>query len=112
MTTRYTLPDPQSLVQDVAAVELDMDMAMTEDEKRSLQEAMAGKAWRTLRIAARNKLSMFDQLEDGKKLQNLFEQPSGGDTRDEAAAGMQDSGVGASVAEKAEDLQDRRHLTS
>jgi len=111
MRTRYTLPEPQSLVQDVAAVELDMEMAMTEDEKRSLQETMAGKTWRTLRIAARNKLSMFDQLGDGKKLHDLFQQPSGGYTRDEAAAGMPDSGLGDSVTEKVEDLQERKDHT-
>lgn len=47
-----------------------MDFA-TEEEKPALLAAKASNTWKTLRIAARTKLSFFDKVNDGKNLEYL-----------------------------------------
>lgn len=79
---RYVVPSAESFAEAVAGIELDMDLAMTEQEKENLGEAKTSKTWRALRIASKDKLSLFDRIEDGKSLERLF-QP---DTVDETAA--------------------------
>ncbi|OCL07779.1 hypothetical protein AOQ84DRAFT_319438 [Glonium stellatum] len=78
---RYVVPSAESFAEAVAGIELDMEMAMAEEEKENLGEAKTSKTWRALRIASKDKLSLFDRIEDGKSLERLF-QP---DTVDEAA---------------------------
>lgn len=47
-------------------------MAVTDEEKATLEEARASKTWRMLRLAARDKLSHFDRIDDGRALGALF----------------------------------------
>ena len=48
-------------------------MAKTEEEKQEATDARASKLWRTLRIASKSKLNLFDKIDDGNNLQALFQ---------------------------------------
>lgn len=52
-------------------------MATTEEEKQLLANARASKLWRTLRIASKSKLNLFDRIDDGHNLQALFGDENG-----------------------------------
>jgi THO complex subunit 1 len=67
---RFSLPKAETLIQQLAEVELDLEMA-TEEEKRPLQESKATKTWKTLRIASRSNLSGFDKVQNGTGLDGL-----------------------------------------
>ncbi|KAK5168593.1 hypothetical protein LTR04_006229 [Oleoguttula sp. CCFEE 6159] len=76
---RYRVPSAESFIAAIANDELDMEMAMTDEDKQTLQDAKSSKTWRALRIAVKSKLSRFDQVEDGNNLQRLFEPESVGE---------------------------------
>ncbi|KAL1632858.1 hypothetical protein SLS56_003348 [Neofusicoccum ribis] len=100
---RYTIPTAESLHRGIQGDELDLEMAMTDEDKHNLQEAKASKTWRALRIASKDRLSLFDKIDDGKQLEALFE-PEGGDDagKDErATTEAAESRVDGSVAEAA-----------
>ena len=48
-------------------------MAKTREEKQQATDARASKLWRTLRIASKSKLNLFDKIDDGNNLQALFQ---------------------------------------
>lgn len=48
-------------------------MAKTGEEKQQASDARASKLWRTLRIASKSKLNLFDKIDDGNNLQALFQ---------------------------------------
>lgn len=48
-------------------------MAKTGEEKQQATDARASKLWRTLRIASKSKLNLFDRIDDGNNLQALFQ---------------------------------------
>lgn len=48
-------------------------MAKTGEEKQQATDARASKLWRTLRIASKSKLNLFDKIDDGNNLQALFQ---------------------------------------
>jgi len=57
----------------VASAELDLEMAMTDTDKETLQNSKASKTWRALRLASKTKLSLFDKVDDGRNLQCFVE---------------------------------------
>jgi THO complex subunit 1 len=63
-------------VKDVLAIELDLEMASTDEETKKLQDAKASKTWRALRLASKTKLSLFDKVDDGRNLRCFVEPPS------------------------------------
>jgi THO complex subunit 1 len=65
------LPKAETLAEKVAEVELDLDMARTDEEKQSLQESKASTTWKTLRIATKTNLSGFDKVQNGTGLDLL-----------------------------------------
>ncbi|KAK2742849.1 hypothetical protein FQN55_007633 [Onygenales sp. PD_40] len=73
---RFTTPEPDSYMRDIEGDELDLEMAMTDEEKEQLAKAKASKTWRTLRLSSRSKLNLFDKIEDGNNLKVLFETPA------------------------------------
>ncbi|KAK0662882.1 THO complex subunit 1 [Lasiodiplodia hormozganensis] len=106
-SSRYTIPTAESLHRGIQEDELDLEMAMTDEDKHRLQEAKASKTWRALRIASKDRLSLFDKIDDGRQLQALFE-PEGGDDagKDERTATETAEGkVDGSVAEAASQVQ-------
>ncbi|KAL8674132.1 MAG: hypothetical protein Q9168_001469 [Polycauliona sp. 1 TL-2023] len=72
---RYTLPKVEDFKGPIMEDEFDLDMAKTEEEKESIGVAKASKLWRTLRIASKNRLNLFDKLEEGNGLGPLFDPP-------------------------------------
>lgn len=65
------LPDAEALVKEVQTVDLDMDFAVTDEEKQQLQESKTSKTWRALRLASKTRLSLFVKVDDGRNLQCL-----------------------------------------
>ncbi len=65
------------LVRDIEGDELDLQMAMTDEEKQIITEAIASKTWRALRIASKSRLGALDQVQNGRPLKEVFqpEQP-------------------------------------
>ncbi|KAL8774527.1 MAG: hypothetical protein Q9209_000900 [Squamulea sp. 1 TL-2023] len=72
---RYTLPKVEDFKAPIMEDEFDMEMAKTEEEKEAIAVAKASKMWRTLRIASKNRLNLFDKLEEGNGLGPLFDPP-------------------------------------
>ena len=58
-------------------------MAKTDEEKQQATDARASKLWRTLRIASKSKLNLFDKIDDGNNLKALF-QPGEEEAKDKA----------------------------
>lgn len=67
--TRSELPDAKTLVRDVQEMDLDLDIANTEDEKRELEDQKMSKTWRALRLMSKTKLNLFDKVDDGRNLE-------------------------------------------
>ena len=53
--------------------ELDKEMASTEEERKAIDEAVLSKTWKLLRVTSKTKLALFDKINNGKELQNLFQ---------------------------------------
>lgn len=70
---RYSTPAVDSFMMGIVDDEFDIDMAKEKDEKEAAERAKASKLWRTLRLASRSKLFEFEKIEDGKKINLLFE---------------------------------------
>lgn len=80
ITRRYSIPSAESFRGPIADDEFDIAMAKTDEEKQMTLNARASKMWRTLRIASKSKLSLFDKIDDGNNIQALF-QPDGDENR-------------------------------
>jgi THO complex subunit 1 len=65
---RAELPDASTLVRDVQNVDLDLEMANSEQEKAQLEDQKMSKTWRALRLMSKTKLNLFDKVDDGKNL--------------------------------------------
>jgi THO complex subunit 1 len=61
------------LVKGVANAELDLEMAMDDEERQAIETAKASKTWRAVRIASRSRLRQLDKISDGKSLQALVD---------------------------------------
>lgn len=89
---RYSVPSADSFLKGIMDDEMDIDMAMTDEDKAIAESAKASKSWRILRLAAKGKLAAFDKIGEGNNLQVLFESAtatedtneltSSGDTKD------------------------------
>ncbi|KAJ5708108.1 hypothetical protein N7488_007909 [Penicillium malachiteum] len=73
---RFSIPSTDSLMMSIMDDDMDIDMAQTPDDKEAAVRAKSSKTWRILRLTAKTKLSAFDKIEDGQKLQALFEEPA------------------------------------
>ena len=74
---RYTIPKIEDFKGPLSEDDFDLEIATTEEEKQLLANARASKLWRTLRIASRSKLNLFDRIDDGHNLQALFGDENG-----------------------------------
>jgi THO complex subunit 1 len=111
---RYDVPSADSFMKGIMDDEMDIDMAMTDDDKAIAEGAKASKSWRILRLSAKGKLAAFDKIEDGNNLQILFEapaigeenpDPNSGDSKDFSRSldGAQDLPVETQESEKPKD---------
>ncbi|KAL2048679.1 hypothetical protein N7G274_000591 [Stereocaulon virgatum] len=95
---RYSVPTAESFRRPIADAEFDIDMARTDEEKQQAIDAKASKLWRTLRIASKSKLSLFDKIDDGNKLDALFE-PEADEHKERAEVNGTDENQEQSVKE-------------
>jgi THO complex subunit 1 len=72
---RYNVPSADSFMKGIMDDEMDIDMAMTDDDKAIAEGAKASKSWRILRLSAKGKFAAFDKIVDDN-LQILFETPT------------------------------------
>ena len=69
---RYSIPTAESFERPISDDQFTIEMGGPEEEKQSAEDAKASKLWRTLRIASRTKLKLFDKIDDGKNMDALF----------------------------------------
>ncbi|KAG9206796.1 hypothetical protein G6514_000083 [Epicoccum nigrum] len=68
---RFNVPSAETYANKVKMIDLDLEMANSEAEKRDLEDKKSSYVWRGLRAASRNQLSSFDKIEHGKGLESL-----------------------------------------
>ncbi|KAJ6015681.1 hypothetical protein N7540_010272 [Penicillium herquei] len=73
---RFSIPSTDSLMMSIMDDDMDIEMGQTPDDREAAVRAKSSKTWRILRLTAKTKLSAFDKIEDGQKLQALFEEPT------------------------------------
>lgn len=78
--SRYSIPTAESFREPIIEDEFDLSMAKTDSERQLSTDARASKLWRTLRVASKSKLNLFDRIDDGNNLQALF-QPDGDENK-------------------------------
>ncbi|THY24031.1 nuclear matrix protein [Aureobasidium pullulans] len=81
--SRFTAPAPEKLVKGIESDDLDLEMAMTDDEMYSLEAAKQSKTWRALRAASRTSLALLDKVDPSTRLPALFKQE---ENQEESAA--------------------------
>ncbi|KAK3296284.1 THO complex subunit 1 transcription elongation factor-domain-containing protein [Chaetomium fimeti] len=69
---RYSLPELTSFKDAIDDDDFDIERATSNESKASAIESKASKAWRTLRIASKSKLVVFDKIEDDEKIDIVF----------------------------------------
>ena len=69
---RYAIPTAESFERPIADDQFEIEMVSSTEEKQIAEDAKASKLWRTLRIASKNALRLFDKIDDGKNLDALF----------------------------------------
>ena len=70
---RSAVPAIGSFKRPLADAEFNIEMANTPEEREKAVEGRASVIWKALRIASRNRLQLFDRIEDTKKLDPLFD---------------------------------------
>ncbi|PVI06162.1 nuclear matrix protein [Periconia macrospinosa] len=68
---KFVKPSPQFYANLIRTIDLDLDMADTEEEKRKLLDTKSSRTWRGLRLASQGQLKSFDNIEHGKGLEKL-----------------------------------------
>lgn len=91
---RYQIPSLSDYYKSIQGDELDMEMAMDDQEKSEIEERMAGKLWRALRAAQGRRFVLCDQIKNGENLKALVETtPTNGVHNDDREAEDQDDGT-------------------
>jgi len=83
--SRYTAPAINELVDGLKNDELDLEMAMDDEEKTGLENAMANKRWRILREARATRLEVLDKVVPGNSLDDVFQPQPDAEMQDAAA---------------------------
>ncbi|KAH6616512.1 nuclear matrix protein [Boeremia exigua] len=73
---RFEAPSAESYAKKVKMIDLDLEMANSDAEKRELEDKKSSYIWRGLRAASQTQLSLFDKMEHGKGLEALQPAPS------------------------------------
>ncbi|QIW95141.1 hypothetical protein AMS68_000659 [Peltaster fructicola] len=71
-TDRHTGPELDQLLTGIKTDELDLEMAMDDDEKSGLENLVQNKTWRVFRHARTSDLAVTDQNAAGKDLETVF----------------------------------------
>ncbi|KAJ5788426.1 hypothetical protein N7457_003416 [Penicillium paradoxum] len=84
---RFGVPSAETFMKGIMDDEMDIDMAMTDEDKAIAENAKASKSWRILRLSAKGKLAAFDKIGDGNNLQVLFESPTANEDTEQTVSG-------------------------
>jgi THO complex subunit 1 len=85
---RYSVPTAETFLKGIMDDEMDIEMAMTDEDKAIAEAAKASKSWRILRLSAKGKLATFDKIGgDGSNIQVLFESPTESKENEQTASG-------------------------
>jgi THO complex subunit 1 len=63
----------ESISKEIQGDELDLEMAFTDEEKSTLQDAKASKTWTALRLASMTSIKVLDKYQDGGNIENFFQ---------------------------------------
>lgn len=103
---RFTTPASDSFLEGIADDEFNVDTAQTSDEKENAVNAKASKIWRTLRLASRSKLALFEKIDNGKNLEALFESRDG----PEESAKSAEEGAATNASDSVRNGDDKENL--
>lgn len=70
--SRFTAPTIDDLVRSVANDKLDLEMAVDDEEKNGLENAIANSKWRALRQARASDMGLLDKVESTKDLEEML----------------------------------------
>ena len=70
---RHKVPTPEEYYKAIETDDLDMEFAMTEEEKQEIEERKAGKVWRALR-SSKNRFVMCEKVQYGGSYKPLVEE--------------------------------------
>ncbi|KAI6835554.1 nuclear matrix protein [Hortaea werneckii] len=73
--SRFTAPSVEELIEVVRTDKLDLEMAMDEDEKTSLENLISNKTWRALRQVRASDLSLLDKVDPAKSIEDVLQPP-------------------------------------
>ncbi|KAF2633618.1 nuclear matrix protein [Macroventuria anomochaeta] len=73
---RFNAPSAEIYAKKAKMIDLDLEIANNDAEKRELEEKKSSYIWRGLRAASQKQLSSFDKIEHGKGLEALQPVPS------------------------------------
>ena len=97
VTSRFTAPSVEELVDGARKDKLDLDMAMDDEERMGLENAVANKKWRALRQARLTNLILLDQADSTKDLEEIFNPRGQADGEVNAQSG-EDAGLSTAIA--------------
>lgn len=83
---RYQLPELDSFKRPIADDDFEISMPTNDETKAAAVYGKSSKSWRALRIAGRTRLAAFDKIDDPKKIDIVFEEPTEAGDEDEADA--------------------------
>ncbi|KAI5291498.1 hypothetical protein KEM54_004163 [Ascosphaera aggregata] len=72
---RFTNPNPGTYIGGIADDEFDIDTAASNEGKEQAIKSKHSKIWRILRLASRTHLARFKDIDSGKNIRALFEEP-------------------------------------
>lgn len=84
---RYAAPTIPGLLKGMETDDLDLEMAMDDDDKQALETAKSSKTWRALRAATRSSLGLLDKLDPAKSVQEVLKAELAPPTSPAPAAG-------------------------
>lgn len=70
--SRYTAPPVEELIDFVRGDRLDLEMAMDENEKAGLENAISNKTWRALRQVRATDLGLLDKVDPARDIEEVF----------------------------------------
>ncbi|OQV02449.1 hypothetical protein CLAIMM_07647 [Cladophialophora immunda] len=98
---RHQVPSLEEYYRGIETDDLDMDFAVTDEEKKEIEERKAGKVWRALR-ASKNRFVMCEKVQYGGDLKALLGAESLGDQAEKGAEGEAEAEEDGDKAERNE----------
>jgi THO complex subunit 1 len=106
--TRFDAPSAETYAKKVKMIDLDLEMANNDAEKRELEEKKSSYIWRGLRAASQKQLSSFEKIEHGKGLEALQPTPSQAEIAGDNTAPTISEGRDAAPLEEQHSVEEQR----